>query len=84
MVNDLQIFFDMICNFVFGYAGKINYDIKIHLFKIGLKLEYKFRNVTNVWRILLKCPRTPCSNRNTADRGQGPPNSILSEIANIK
>lgn len=73
----------MICNFVFGYAGKIIYDIKIHLFKIGLKLEYKFRNVTNVWRILLKCPRTPCSNRNAADRGQGPPKLVYLSYQNV-
>lgn len=92
IVNDLQILFDMMCNFVFGYAGKISYDIKIHLFKVGFKLEYKqyifmlafIPNVTNALQILLKFPRNPCNNKNAADRGQGPPNSTPSEIADIE
>lgn len=41
-------------------------------------------NITNKLRILLKFPRTPCNNKNAADRGQGPPNSTSSEIDNIE
>lgn len=41
-------------------------------------------NITNKLRILLKFPRTPCNNKNAADRGQGPPNSTSSEIDDIE
>lgn len=41
-------------------------------------------NITNKLRILLKFPRTPCDNKNAADRGQGPPNSTSSEIDDIE
>lgn len=41
-------------------------------------------NITKKLRILLKFPRTPCNNKNAADRGQGPPNSTSSEIDDIE
>lgn len=41
-------------------------------------------NITNVLLILLKFVRTPFDNKNAAVRGQGPPNSTPSEIANIE